>query len=191
MIKSIITSTVVFFLFTACRDTGRERALAEREQALLEKEQQFALKEAEYKFLIRWRDSLLAAADTLQALPPAAWPADVLGRWNSKTICRESGCSEYVVGDQRSGAWEFSGDSSGLFTKVYDRNTLVRVYAGTFDSSVIRLHFRPDSSAQRKVVMDVELSRSGTGTIKGTQLLKMENGCTARFAVELVRASNN
>lgn len=191
MRRNILTVTVFLLALAACRDTEREQQLAAREQALAEKEQQFALKEADYRSLLRWRDSLLATADTLQSILPAAWPADVLGRWSSKTICRESGCSEYVVGDQRSGAWEFSEDSSGLFTKVYDRNTLVRVYAGTFDSSVIRLRFRPDSSSQRKVEMDIELNRSGTGTIKGTQLLKMENGCTARFAVELVRASNN
>lgn len=186
----IFTAFCCLLALASCRDEARERALAEREQSLAEKEKQFALKDADYRSLLRWRDSLLASADTAGAIPVTAWPADVLGRWNSKTVCRESSCSEYVVGDQRSGAWEFSEDSTGLFTKVYDRNNLVRVYTGTFDSSAIRLQFRTDSGAVRHAEIDVELSRSATGAIKGSQVLKMENGCTARFTVELVRASN-
>lgn len=189
--KIPFTVSCCLLILTACRDTARERALTERELALAEKEKQFALKEADYRSLVRWRDSMLAVADTSgTTVPPAAWPADVLGRWNGKTVCRESTCSEYVVGDQRSAAWEFTEDSAGLFTRVFDRNALVRIYTGTFDSSAVRLHFRSDSTAARRVEMDVELTRSGAGTIKGSQLLKMENGCTARFTVELVRASN-
>ncbi|MGE7777202.1 hypothetical protein ACQKLP_20960 [Chitinophaga sp. NPDC101104] len=188
--KPFVTMIFCLLAIAACKDAERERQLASREAALAEKEKQFALKEADYRALLRWRDSLLAVKDTLGAIAERAWPEDVLGRWNSKTVCKESSCSEYVVGDQRAGAWEFSADSAGLFTKVFDRNALVRVYAGTFDSSAVRLQFRSDSSAARRVEMDVELSRSGTGTMKGSQLLKMENGCTARFTVELVRASN-
>lgn len=191
MVQRLLTLLLLLLTLAACRDTVREQQLAEREQALAEKEKMFALKEADYSALLRWRDSTLAAADTLAATPATAWPTDLLGRWSSKTVCRESSCNEYVVGDQRSGAWEFSGDSAGLFTKVYDRNTLVRVYSGSFDSAAARLYFRSDSAAQRKVEMEVELRRSPTGAIKGSQLLTMENGCTAKFTVELVRASNN
>ncbi len=167
--NKVLTAIFCLFTLTSCRDEARERALAEREASLAEKEQQFALKEADYKALLRWRDSILTAADTAGLIPVTAWPADVLGRWNSKTVCKESSCSEYVVGDQRSAAWEFTADSSGLFTKVYDRNALVRVYAGSFDSTAIRLHFRSDSSAARRAVIDVELTRTASGAIKGSR----------------------
>ncbi|MGX5819829.1 hypothetical protein ACWKWU_16650 [Chitinophaga lutea] len=172
----------------ACRDTVRERALEERDSILSEKERQFALKEADYQSLLRWRDSILSAKDSI--LPAAAWPADVAGRWSSRTVCKESNCSEYVVGDQRTAVWEFTGDSTGLFTKVTDRNVLTRVYNGSFDSSTVRLRFLTDSAAPRQVTMDVELSRGTPGPLKGSLVLKMESGCSARFAVELVRASN-
>ncbi len=183
----MMTGIFLLGLTASCADGRREQQLTWRERVLAEKERQFALKEADYQLLLRMRDSLLAAADTLQQ---QAWPEEILGRWNSKTICQESTCTEYVVGDQRSATWEFAGDSTGMFTKVLDRNMVTRAFSGSFDSSTVRLHFQSDSAAHKKMQISVELSRVSPGLMKGSQLLRIDNNCAARFSVELVRASN-
>ncbi|WP_119079228.1 hypothetical protein [Chitinophaga alhagiae] len=182
-----ITGILLLGLTASCADGRREQQLTWREQVLAEKERQFAVKEADYQLLLRMRDSLLAAAD---APEQQAWPEDIQGRWSSKTICKESTCTEYVVGDQRSTAWEFTGDSTGLFTKVFDRNMVTRVFSASFDSSTVRLLFQSDSAAHKNMQISVELSRVSPGLMKGSQLLRIDNNCAARFSVELVRASN-
>ncbi|GGN03896.1 hypothetical protein GCM10010967_43440 [Dyadobacter beijingensis] len=168
----------------SCRDTERERQLAQREQLLLQKEQEFAIKEADYKALVRMRDSVFAQKSDTVII--RTWPDDLAGMWTSKSICRESNCTEYVIGDQRSNAWEFVSDSTGLFTRVFNNNKLIRVYAASYDSTGIRLHYRSDSSAAKLTEMNVELGRSGN-LMKGMQTIGIDNACTAKFSVELTR----
>jgi hypothetical protein len=186
--QQTLASIFVFGLMAmSCGDGRREQQLAQRESAVAERERQLALKEADYQLLLRLRDSLLTHTG---APAQQHWPGDIQGRWSSKTVCKESSCPEYVVGDQRSTAWEFMADSTGLFTKVFDRNMLARVFAGSFDSTAVRLSFQSDSSAPKKMEISVELSRVSPGLMKGSQLLRIDNNCAARFSVELVRTSN-
>lgn len=186
--QQALISIFVFGLIISCNNNRREQQLAQRENALAEKERQFALKEADYQLLLRMRDSLQAAA--VDTGTQKAWPATIQGKWNSKTVCKESSCTEYVVGDQRSTAWEFTSDSTGLFTKVYDRNMVTRVLSGDFDSSSVHLLFESDTAASKKMQISIELSRVSPDLMKGSQLLRIDNNCAARFSVELVRASN-
>jgi len=81
----------------------KEEGLAERERALTSREQEFETKEADYRQLVKMRDSLLTLKDKeVQAdtLIVKTW-SDSLGmQWSSKMITRESNCSNYVIGDQ-------------------------------------------------------------------------------------------
>lgn len=172
-------------LLWGCRDNEKEQQLARREQALLRKEQEFALKEADYYALVRMRDSLLAQKSDTVII--RTWPEDLAGMWTSKSVCRESNCSEYVIGDQRSNAWEFVSDSTGLFTRVFNNNKLIRVYSASFDSTGIRLHYKSDSSSARTTEMNVELGRGNGSLIKGMQTIGIDNACTAKFSIELTR----
>lgn len=176
-------------LLGSCQDKDREKQLGQREQALLEKEQQFALKESEYQALIKMRDSLVTMRDTMVIV--SAWPAEISGQWNSKLICTESTCTDYVVGDQRSDIWEFSSDSTQIVTKVINNNQLVRVYAATYANNQINLHFKTDSTATKQVEMNVVLSEIAPNKIKGVRTLAVDNKCTARFTVELNRITTN
>lgn len=168
-----------------CRSNEKEQQLAQREQALLQKEQEFALKEADYKALVRMRDSLLTQRTDTIILQ--TWPEELAGMWTSKSVCRESNCSEYVIGDQRSNTWEFVSDSTGLFTRVFNNNKLVRVYSASFDSTSVRLRYRSDSSAAKMSEMAVELTRTPGDLVKGMQTIIIGNACTAKFSVELTR----
>jgi len=183
--KTFLLLALSFLLTWGCRDNQKEQQLAQREQALLQKEQEFALKEADYNALVRMRDSLLTRKDT--AVVIQRWPDDIAGMWTSKSVCRESNCSEYVIGDQRSNAWEFVSDSTGLFTRVFNNNKLVRVYSASFDSTGIRLHYKSDSSAAKLTEMNVDLGRANGNLIKGMQTIGIGNACTAKFSVELTR----
>ncbi|ACT93423.1 hypothetical protein [Dyadobacter fermentans] len=172
-------------LLWGCRDNQKEQQLAQREQTLLRKEQEFAIKEADYHALVRMRDSLLTQRN--DTLIIQTWPDELAGMWTSKSICRESNCTEYVIGDQRSNAWEFVSDSTGLFTRVFNNNKLIRVYSASYDSTGIRLHYKSDSSSAKMTDMSVELGRANGNLIKGMQTISIANACNAKFSVELTR----
>lgn len=175
------------FVVVACTDNQQTAQLTKREQALLDRERQFARKEAEYRSLLRMRDSLLAQKDTT-AHP--TWPETVAGTWSSKLICKESNCTEYVVGDQRSELWDFTDDSTGMYTKVINNNQINRIFNGNFRNELVSLTYRSDSTIQKHVEMQVTLTPSSPDLMKGTQLIQIDSGCTANFSVELVRVSN-
>ncbi|WP_407430085.1 hypothetical protein [Arcticibacter sp.] len=174
--------------FAACGDKEREQQLESREQAIIKREMQFAAKAAEYQSLLRLRDSLMSKkSDTVFV---QQWPESISGNWNGKTVCRESNCSDYVVGDQRSDIWEFASDSTHIFTNIINKGKFLRVYSAQLDSTEIRMYYQSDSAATRKVEINVVLIPSGKDLIKGTQTISVNNNCTARFSVELVRSAN-
>ncbi|KAA6438419.1 hypothetical protein FEM33_17175 [Dyadobacter flavalbus] len=174
-------------LLLSCQNDQREQHLARREQAISRKESEFALKEADYKSLVRMRDSLRTSKDTVVI---QSWPETIAGVWNSKAVCRESNCSEYVIGDQRANVWEFISDSTGLFTRVLDADKkLVRVYTARLDSSGIRLHYLSDSSATKKLDIRFDLSQVNPELLKGTQAITINQACNATFIVELTRTT--
>ena len=185
------TSRIFFFafliVFSSCQDTARETDLQQRELALLEKEKQLALRESEYKLLNQFRDSVLQAknADSLPALK--TWPAALAGEWNSKVICVDSNCPDFVVGDQRTDNWDFSSDSIQLVTKVINNNKLVRMYMAEYDGNSIRMHFQTDSSTGKIVEMNVLLAEIGEKKIRGNRMITIDGKCSARFTVELDR----
>jgi hypothetical protein len=185
----MFASMIFAAIFVAgCRDDVREQELDRREQQLLAKENQFALKEADYQSLLKMRDSLLAKKDTIM---PPGWPEQIRGLWNSKVVCTESNCGDYIVGDQRSDLWEFDSDSSQLVTKVISNNKLVRIYLGSYSNNQVHLNFSTDSAAAKKVVMNIILSEAAPEKLKGTRTIQIDSSCTAKFSVELNRVSNN
>ncbi|KAA0993345.1 hypothetical protein [Dyadobacter aurulentus] len=174
-------------LLTGCKDTQREEQLAAREQAVIRMEAEFAMKEADYRSLVSMRDSLLTRKDTVII---QAWPDAMAGIWNSKSVCRESTCTEYVIGDQRSNFWEFVSDSTGLFTRVVDgNNKVVRVYTAELDSTGIRLYFKSDSAASKRTDIRIDLSQVNADFFKGTQATNIDQACNAKFSVELTRTT--
>lgn len=186
--KYLLTSLAGCLLLWSCDDKRRQQELDLREQRILQKEKDFELKEADYQSLLKMRDSLLSRKDTAIV---QSWPADIAGLWSGKSLCRESNCPEYVIGDQRSNNWEFISDSTGLYTRVTNNNNQVlRVYAASFDSTRILLHFVSDSSAAKKMEFSIELGRSGQNLIKGMQTIGIDKSCMAKFAVELTRTLN-
>lgn len=185
-------SAISFFfvlIFYGCVDKQREQQLQQREAALLIKEKEFALKDADYQSLIKMRDSILALKKdtTVQE----SWPDYITGTWNSKVICTESNCSDYVIGDVRADQWEFGYDSTGLITKISSNNKLTRVYKGSFNDSIINLNFSTDSIAAKQVSMNVSFADITPGRIRGTRTVIVDNGCKAKFSVELIRNTTN
>ncbi|WP_363315996.1 hypothetical protein, partial [Chryseobacterium sp.] len=174
----------VAFLLMSCTNKEKEQQIAEREKQLLEKEKLFAQKESQYQALLKMRDSIFSHKDSV-IIP--TWPQEIAGIWNSKVICTESNCSEYVVGDQRSDIWEFDHDSTQLVVKIINNNNLVRLYTGKFENNEIKLNFKTDSTASKKVEMNVVLNDISDTKIKGIRTITSDNNCTAKFSVELVR----
>ncbi|MCX2480723.1 hypothetical protein OQY15_16575 [Pedobacter sp. MC2016-15] len=186
--KLLLTLFISACLFVACGDKDREKQLDAREQAIAKQETDFAAKAADYQSLIKMRDSLRSKKPDTLALQQ--WPEGIPGNWNGKTLCRESDCTDYVVGDQRSDTWVFEGDSTGIFMKVINKDKILRVYNAQVDSTEIRLHYKTDSTATRQVDISVVLNRAGNDLMKGSQTISVNNSCTAKFSVELTRNSN-
>lgn len=177
------------FLFISCNDVEREKQLTERENFILEKEKQFAQKEAEYQLLLKMRDSLMTIKDT--TITNNQWPENFKGIWNSKVICIESNCSDYVIGDVRTDQWEFDNSTSQLIVKTISNKKLTRVYNATYSNNQISLSFTTDSLADKIVDMNVTLNELSTDKIKGVRTVSIDNKCTAKFSVELVKNKNN
>lgn len=187
-IKHLFFLILITCCFAACSDEKRQQQLDSREQAIIKREMEFTAKVADYQSLLQLRDSLLSEkSDTLFV---QRWPEGISGNWKGKILCRESNCSDYVVGDQRSDTWAFASDSIRIFTELINNGKLLRVYSAQVDSTAISLHYKSDSTATRKVDINVVLTPSGNDLIKGTQTISVNNQCTARFSVELVRSSN-
>jgi len=175
-------------LLSGCDNNQKQEQLEQRERAILEKEKEFAQKEADYYSLIRMRDSLMTRKDTVII---RQWPASIAGVWNSRSVCRESNCSDYVIGDQRANIWEFANDSTGLLTRVVDKNNnLVRVYNAQYDSTSIQLSFTSDSSSAKQSTISIELTSVTADLLKGIQTIKASQSCIAKFSVELTRSTN-
>jgi len=186
--KYFLAMLVILSACWGCQDKQKERDLAVREQKILQRETEFATKEADYQSLLRMRDSLFAQKDTSTIIQ--RWPEEIAGLWSSKSVCRESNCSEYVIGDQRSNTWEFVSDSTGLYTRVINNNQVVRVFSAKLDSTHIQLHYHSDTAAAKALEMTVELNRDNANLIKGMQTTGVGKSCTAKFSIELTRLTN-
>ena len=187
MVKKYPLFLLFLFLIVVCCDhKEKQDQLAERETKLLEKEKLFSQKESEYQALLKMRDSIFAKKDTVKI---SVWPKEIAGLWSGKVICTESTCSDYVVGDQRIDSWEFGSDSIQPSVKIINNHNLVRLYTGKFENSEIHLNYKTDSAAKKNVEMTVLLNEISADKIKGTRMVTVDNQCTARFSVELVRSA--
>lgn len=185
-----MTSRKLFLLFFvsiifSCSNK-KEQELILRENALLEREKQFQDKEAEYDKLLKFKDSLLSVSTIKDTLPKAKeWPDSLKIKWNSKMICKESNCSNYVIGDQRNEIWEFTSDSTGMYTNVISNNEIKRVFTGQYLESKIVLDSAKETSSKNKIKVSVILDDIKKNIIKGTQTITGQDNCTAKFSVEL------
>ncbi|KAF2515705.1 hypothetical protein [Flavobacterium foetidum] len=185
--RTILLLTIL--LIASC--TGRkEKDLEAREQQLLSREKEFSAKEEDYKNLLKFRDSVLLEdsikSDTAYS---RVWPDSLKGSWNGRLICRESSCSTYVIGDQRTEKWIFENDSLGPLVKILDNNKLKRILRAEYISDKAELSFTPDSMASGNVKINAVLDNFSSKVIKGTQTLTGRDGCLVKFSIELSSAS--
>lgn len=183
--KSPIWLLLFFMILQSCNQDTESQLLIQREKKLKDREISFAKKEAEYQALLRMRDSILAKKDSVQILQ---WPEGISGLWNGKVVCTESSCSDYVIGDQHSDQWSFVSDSTNLVTKIINNKNLVRFYNGKYSSEGIKLQYRSDSTAKKRVEMNVILNDITPNKIRGTRTVTIDDNCTAKFSVELLRS---
>ena len=173
-------------VFISC-ENKKELELQNREKALVLREEQLAQKEADYKSLLLFRDSIMSLKDTVEDAVESRkeWPKNIQGIWNSKMLCRESNCSKYVIGDQRNESWQFSSDSTGIYTNVLNNKKLIRVFKAKYIDDKIFLEFNSDSISKNKTKMNVVLDDIQDNVIKGTQTITGQDNCTAKFSVEV------
>ena len=182
----VIFTFLLFFLFS-CNDCTKDEELIQRENALILKEKGFAEKELDYASLLKMRDSIQSEKDSAQI---TNWPDSLTGRWNSKIVCIDSDCTDYVIGDQRVDVWEFTEDSTGLIARVLNnKNEIIRTYNAQYSPDEISLAFKTDSLAEKKVSMNVHLNNLKSGRISGKRTISINDACKAQFNVELMRPS--
>lgn len=184
--KNLLFVVAGVSLLYAC-DNPKEKQLMQREAELNRKELLFQAKEAEYLSLLKMRDSL-KIQDSIVKIN--AWPDEIIGHWNSKIVCVETNCSEYVIGDVRNDQWQFTKDSLNLLVNVYNKRDTIRVYKGTYTDSQIALHFATDSTSQKFVDMKVFLNEMSTNKISGYRTVSVNGKCSAKFTVELTKITN-
>jgi hypothetical protein len=189
-LKNSLLLPLLFFLFS-CNDKKSD-AVTERERAITQRELEFEDKVADYEKLVKMRDSLLARTNkqvVSDTLVNKSWPDSLDAEWNSKMVCRESNCSNYVIGDQRNELWRFYSDSTGVSTKVFNNNKLIRVYRAVTKGDFIKMTFVTDSTSKNKVKIEVLIDDVNKKVIKGTQTITGRDNCNAKFSVELTPIS--
>ncbi len=181
--KTLLAIVVLTLIVVSCSDSSKEKDLQLREEQLSKKEALFAQKQCDYEALQKMRDSLNSKNDSLMV---KAWPDSIVGNWNAKTICTESNCSSYVIGDQRTDTWQFVNTPDGPKVTVLNNSDVVRMYNGTYKENEIDLSFKTDSTSQKQVEMNVVLNDFSNGKMKGTRTVTVDASCKANFSVELV-----
>lgn len=183
--KKLFTLLLAFSLF-ACGNK-REEELQRREQSLAEKEAAFMAEQADCESLKKMRDSLMAVSAKPEdsAALIRTWPDSLRLQWNSKMICRESNCSNYVIGDQRNETWQFMTDSMGIYTNVLNNKKLLRRFRASYQPGKIMLDFDGDSTSNSRSRIKVVLDDIKPNVIKGTQIITGQDNCSATFSVEL------
>ena len=177
---------LILILFSISCSNKKEQELIERENILLQREKKFADKEAEYELLLKMKDSIQSTIVVKDTLPKVqVWPDSLKTKWNSKMVCRESNCSNYVIGDQRTEVWDFVSDSIGIYANVLNNNELKRVFRGQYLVNKIVLDSAIESSSRNNIKINVVLDDIKKNVIKGTQTITGQNNCTAKFSVEL------
>lgn len=188
-LKKLSLLLLLPFLFS-CNDK-REQELSKRENSLLEREKKFADKEAEYELLLKMKDSIQVVLKVKDTLPKIqVWPDSLKIKWNSKIVCRESNCSNYVIGDQRTEVWDFVSDSTGMYTNVVSNKEIKRVFRGQYWVNKIVLDSAKESSAKNNMKVSVVLDDIKKNIIKGTQTITGQDNCSAKFSVELTPSKN-
>ena len=184
--KKLPLLLILACIFISC-ESKKELELQKREKALDLREQQLAEKEADYKSLLLMRDSIVAVKDSIEneAAAIKEWPENLRGIWNSKMLCRESNCSNYVIGDQRNESWQFISDSTGIYTNVLNAKKLVRVFKAKYIDDKIILEFNSDSISKNRTKMNVVLDDIKENVVKGTKTITGQHNCIAKFSVEL------
>lgn len=179
------------FILFSCKNERKE-LLEAREKEIIIREEQLAKKESEYRLLLQMRDSLVSLKDSLPEsdIVKMTWPDSLQSNWNSKMICRESDCNNYVVGDQRNETWQFFSDSTGMYAKVLNNNKVVRIFKAQYEGANIIMHYGADSTAAKKAQMNVVLDDVRKKVIKGTQTITGNNNCAAKFSVELTPSTH-
>ncbi|MEG1230667.1 MAG: hypothetical protein RSD71_18405 [Flavobacterium sp.] len=102
--KNSILLIFLSLLFVSCNYKDKENALDLREKQLLDKEKSFAQKEADYRSLLKMRDSIFSKKDA-DSIKIVRWPQEIAGSWIVKVFCTESNCSYYVVVYMRTDTW--------------------------------------------------------------------------------------
>ncbi|MCP2025181.1 hypothetical protein L1276_000321 [Flavobacterium sp. HSC-32F16] len=183
-LNRLLFLTFVLFFFSC--SNKKEQDLILRENSLLEREKQFEHKQAEYDKLLKLKDSLFSAESIKDSLPKnQQWPDSLQIKWNSKMICRESNCSNYVIGDQRIEIWEFTSDSTGMYANVFSNKEIKRVFTGRYLENKIVLDSAKETSVKNKIKVSVVLDDIKKNIIKGTQTVTGQDNCIAKFSVEL------
>ncbi len=184
--KNTLFVVAVLSLLYAC-ENPKEKDLMQREADLNRREQMFQAKEAEYLSLLKMRDSLKIQDSIVKT---TVWPNEVTGNWNSRIVCIESNCSDYVIGDVRTDQWQFTKDSLNLLVNVYNKRDTIRVYKGKYNTNQITLHFATDTTAQKFVDMNVSLNEISTNKMNGYRTVSVNGKCSAKFTVELTKITN-
>ncbi|MBB4803443.1 hypothetical protein HNP37_003518 [Flavobacterium nitrogenifigens] len=182
--KKLLVVLFLPFLFS-CNDK-KEQEITKRENELLEREKKFADKEAEYELLLKMKDSIQLTLQVKDTVPKMqVWPDSLKIKWSSKMICKESNCSNYVIGDQRTEIWDFVSDSTGMYANVVSNKEIKRVFRGQYLVNKIVLDSAKESSAKNNIKVSVVLDDIKKNIIKGTQTITGQDNCTAKFSVEL------
>lgn len=162
--KNLPSVILLFLLLAGCGLHEREQRLTQQEQTLREQQQelilqanQLALKENQLDARARQLDSAKTQSNLLATTFPK-----LAGRWDVNMICSKATCSGSAVGDTKNEQWLINLQDSSIIAQAFTKNTLTRVYAGTYKDGLLQLNAQAAGSvADPSVQINVFLRPTG------------------------------
>lgn len=184
-LNTLAFALLSFGILASCNQDEKLEQLKKREQELLQKEELFSKKEADYQALLKMRDSIFAKKDSVEI---SHWPQEIEGLWTGKSVCSESNCNEYIIGDNRIENWELGSDSLKLYA-VATHNKSIKLFNAQYKNNEILLDYHSDSTAKRKMKINIVLNDINKSKMKGNAIVTLDESCQAKFNIEFNRSS--
>jgi hypothetical protein len=158
----------------------REAALNTKEQQLIARENAVDLKEKELVKREQRLDSSLLK-DTAMV-----YDSTLLGKWSVTMNCIEATCPGSAVGDTKTEQWNISFTDNQVVAKVLTDGSLVRIYSGTYNGSLLELSVPTNDSAEKKVAtMAVRLQHATPNQLEGRREITRPEGCRIVYAIRM------
>ncbi|RYZ30813.1 MAG: hypothetical protein EOP49_39615 [Sphingobacteriales bacterium] len=187
--RKLFPLLMLLVLFSAGCDHGkRQQELKEREAQVAIKEQELAAREQQLQVLEQELKSRQNGMDSMATDTSFEYQPWLVGRWDVKMDCVETGCPGSAIGDTKTEQWEIAYQGRSIIARVLVNNTVTRVYTGSYDSQMLKLMSQSyEEDPAKTTVMHIRLQQVAEGRLEGVREIDRPENCRIVYNLQLTR----